>query len=130
MFVVLDTPLGERLAAKMKQAGAVSFTSVITLQEVCQGWCAVINRHRAGHDQCFGYGEFQHSMELLHELVILPFDLEAASIFRRLKADGLRVGTMDLKIAAICIAHEVLLLSRNLVDFRKIPNLSVENWLD
>lgn len=37
---------------------------------------------------------------------------------------------MDLKIAAICIAHDAMLLSRNLVDFEKVPGLRVENWLD
>ena len=37
---------------------------------------------------------------------------------------------MDLKIAAICIAHDPLLLTRNLVDFEKVPGLQVENWLD
>ena len=37
---------------------------------------------------------------------------------------------MDLKIASICIAHDALLLTRNLVDFEKVPRLKVENWLD
>ena len=37
---------------------------------------------------------------------------------------------MDLKIAAICIAHDALLPTRNLVDFAKAPGLRVENWLD
>ncbi len=37
---------------------------------------------------------------------------------------------MDLKIAAICVTHDILLLSRNLLDFQKVPGLRVENWLD
>lgn len=41
-----------------------------------------------------------------------------------------RVGAMDLKIASICLAHDCLLLSRNLVDFAKVPGLRVGNWLD
>ena len=39
-------------------------------------------------------------------------------------------GTMDLKIAAIAISHNALLLSRNLLDFQKVPGLRVEKWLD
>ena len=35
---------------------------------------------------------------------------------------------MDLKIAAIVIANEASLLSRNLMDFSKIPGLKVEDW--
>ena len=37
---------------------------------------------------------------------------------------------MDLKIAAIALSHAALLLSRNLVDFTRVPGLRVENWLD
>jgi len=37
---------------------------------------------------------------------------------------------MDLKIAAICLAHDATLLTRNVADFQNIPGLRVENWLD
>ena len=37
---------------------------------------------------------------------------------------------MDLKIAAVCVAHDALLRTRNLVDFEKVPGLRVENWMD
>ena len=37
---------------------------------------------------------------------------------------------MDLKIASIALAANATLLSRNLRDFQRIPNLSVENWLE
>jgi len=30
---------------------------------------------------------------------------------------------MDLKIAAIALAHDARLFSRNLIDFRKVPGL-------
>ncbi len=40
----------------------------------------------------------------------------------------LRIGTMDLRIAAIAIAQDALLLSKNLTDFRTVPGLSVEDW--
>jgi tRNA(fMet)-specific endonuclease VapC len=35
---------------------------------------------------------------------------------------------MDLKIAAIVLTHNALLISRNLKDFRKVPGLKVEDW--
>ncbi|MBM3862272.1 MAG: type II toxin-antitoxin system VapC family toxin [Verrucomicrobia bacterium] len=47
-----------------------------------------------------------------------------------LRKHRLRVGTMDLKIASICLAHDATLLTRNLADFQKVPGLRVENWLD
>jgi tRNA(fMet)-specific endonuclease VapC len=35
---------------------------------------------------------------------------------------------MDLKIAAIALANDATLLTRNLSDFRKIPGLRIEDW--
>jgi tRNA(fMet)-specific endonuclease VapC len=64
------------------------------------------------------------------KLQILPFDAEAAETFHRLKSAHPRTGTMDLKIAAICLAHDAMLLTRNQSDFDHIPGLRVENWLD
>lgn len=37
---------------------------------------------------------------------------------------------MDLKIAAICLTHDAMLLTRNVGDFVSIDGLRVENWLD
>ena len=59
---------------------------------------------------------------------ILDFDQPSALEFERLKASRVRIGTMDLKIAAISLAHDALLLSRNLTDFRKVPMLRVDDW--
>ena len=50
-------------------------------------------------------------------------------IFEQLSKDRLRVGTADLKIASIALAQNATLLSRNLRDFQRIPNLNVEDWL-
>jgi hypothetical protein len=46
----------------------------------------------------------------------------------RLRRSRLRIGTMDLKIAAIVLARDALLLSRNLDDFSHIPDLHVADW--
>ena len=55
------------------------------------------------------------------------FDQDALIEFERLKRSRVRIGT-DLRIAAIALARDALLLSRNLADFRKVPSLRVEDW--
>jgi tRNA(fMet)-specific endonuclease VapC len=52
----------------------------------------------------------------------------AAEEFQRLQKTRIRIGTMDLKIAAIALTSNATLLTRNLIDFRKVPDLKVEDW--
>jgi len=35
---------------------------------------------------------------------------------------------MDLRIAAIAIANDLTLLTRNAIDFERVPNLHFEDW--
>ena len=119
-----------KLNRRTTECDADLFTTIITAQEVNQGWLAAINRETAGEDQVFGYVRFQAALRDFSKITILPFDTEAAKTFARLKKLLPRLGTMDLKIAAICIVHDALLLSRNLVDFERVAGLRVENWLD
>jgi tRNA(fMet)-specific endonuclease VapC len=46
-----------------------------------------------------------------------------------LRKQRIRIGSQDLKIAAIALTRDALLLSANLRDFRHVPGLRVENWL-
>ncbi|WP_395742189.1 hypothetical protein [Prosthecobacter sp.] len=61
-------------------------TTVVTAQEVCEGWSAFIRKQKAGSEkQVHGYAQFKHSLELLMELGLLPFDEQAAAVFRDLR---------------------------------------------
>lgn len=140
MFVVLDSNhyrefatasgLGARLRQRMDESLSDAFISIITVHEATQGWLAEINRRKPGKDQIKAYRQFQDTVDGFALITVLAFDAEAAAEFHRLQALRLQVGTMDLKIAAIAVSHDALLLSRNLVDFNKVPGLRVENWLD
>jgi tRNA(fMet)-specific endonuclease VapC len=41
-----------------------------------------------------------------------------------------RIGSMDLKIACVALAHDATLLTRNTTDFAQIAGLRIENWVD
>lgn len=140
MFVVLDTnhyreilhqgPLLGPFQQRLIESGADVFTTIITVQEITQGWLAEINRKKPGRDQHRAYQQFHNAIADFALLTILAFDDEAVTVFHKLQSLQLRVGSMDLKIAAICISHQALLLTRNLVDFEKLPGLQVANWID
>lgn len=63
----------------------------------------------------------------------LPFDDSAAihyaRIRRQLEQQGQIIGPYDLQIAAICIAHDLTLVSSNTNEFSRIKRLKLENWL-
>jgi tRNA(fMet)-specific endonuclease VapC len=59
---------------------------------------------------------------------LLPFDSEAAQIFSDLRKSGVRIGTMDLRIGAIARSRGFTVLTRNIVDFERIPGLSIDDW--
>jgi tRNA(fMet)-specific endonuclease VapC len=69
----------------------------------------------------------QH-LDNYRRIPVLAFDEAAAAVFQRLRRTRLRIGTMDLKIAAIVLSRDATLLSRNLADFRQVPGLRVEDW--
>ena len=78
--------------------------------------------------QIFAYQMLHGFLESYRNTTVLDFDENAAVIFKNLKANKIRIGTMDLKIASIAIANEAILVSRNLKDFEAVPNLTVQDW--
>jgi tRNA(fMet)-specific endonuclease VapC len=49
-------------------------------------------------------------------------------VFDDLMTRRFRVATMDLRIAAIALANNSVLLTRNVRDFGKVPGLTTEDW--
>ena len=104
--------------------------TIVTAEEEMRGWIAAIHRAPAGQEQVRFYESLLALFRSLGKWTIIPFDSIAAERFLDLKHRGIRIGTMDLKIAAIALADDALLLSANLRDFQAVPDLRVENWLD
>jgi tRNA(fMet)-specific endonuclease VapC len=59
---------------------------------------------------------------------VLPFDTATASHFDRLQSQGVRLATMDLRIASIALSRGLILLTRNVADFSRVPGLVTEDW--
>lgn len=58
----------------------------------------------------------------------MDFDEQAQTVFQRLHAQRMRIGTLDLRIAAIALSREATLVTRNRQDFAGIPALNIEDW--
>ena len=120
-----SAPLRARLAT-LPPAAVV--TTIISYEGQVRGWMAYIAQTRSVAQQVEAYRRLHRQLDNYCRVPILAFDAPAAVKFQQLRRARLRIGTMDLKIAAIVLAHEATLLSRNLADFSQVPELRVENW--
>lgn len=66
-------------------------------------------------------------------LEIVPYPKEAALTYGRIRAQleksGQTIGPLDTLIAAHALYADVTLVTNNLREFSRIPNLKVENWV-
>lgn len=74
-------------------------------------------------------------LERLVELIpVLPLTqavgLEYARVRAHLKLKGTLIGPSDLWIAAHARAEGLTLVTNNVKEFKRVPHLSVENWVD
>ena len=99
--------------------------TIITVEEQMRGWLAWINRADNVHRQVLAYHELLRLFNFFSRWQVVPFDDQAATRFQNLRQQRIRIGTMDLKIAAIALVHDALLLSANLRDFQQVPDLRV-----
>ena len=122
--------VGMRLLTRLAASGDDAVVTAITVEEQLRGWLAEIRRHAKPRKQTMAYARLVRTVELHSKWTILPWDIEAVMIFESLEQKRVRIGTQDLKIAAITLAHDVTLLTRNSKDFSKVPRLKFANWLD
>ena len=63
---------------------------------------------------------------------VLDFDAAAAAEYGRLKVALAKqpIGPVDTMIAAHASSRGLMVITANLREFRRVPNLQVENWLD
>ena len=138
-MLVLDTdhvsvlgvaaPPGVELLHRIDASGQQVATTIITAEEQLRGWLAEIHRATDPHQQITAYNRLQRLIEFFAAWTVLPWDAHAADLFGRFRAGGVRIGTMDLRIACIAITHNATLLTRNSNDFANVPGLQFENWL-
>ena len=140
MVVILDTdhltviqrraePAYSRLRARLsKLAPNTVQTTIVSFEEQMRGWLAVISRVRNQSREVVAYQRLQALLRFFNEIPVLGYAEIIAARFEELRRSRLRVGSMDLKIAAIALTHDAILLSSNRKDFDQVPDLRVEDW--
>jgi len=114
---------GEALAllAELEEKGAPLYTTPITALELYRGAFLSANPER----------NLAAAKKLLASLVVLPLDDEACIIFgalsSRLRSEGRRIGDFDEVIAAIALARDREMVTRD-GHFREVAGIKVVGW--
>jgi tRNA(fMet)-specific endonuclease VapC len=114
------------------EIGFAKAVTVITLEEQMKGWLNLINKYNDRPSQSekliLAYKGMRDSVEYINKITMLDFDQLAYDCYKELIRQKVRIGTRDLRIAAITLSRNAILVTRNNKDFSKVPNLRIEDW--
>jgi tRNA(fMet)-specific endonuclease VapC len=101
--------------------------TIITAEEQLRGRLAQIQRARTGAERVRAYFFLNSTLAYFANVSIYDFDDAAEQQFQQLRSRT-RIGTQDLRIAAIALATGSVLVTRNTRDFALVPDLKTEDW--
>jgi tRNA(fMet)-specific endonuclease VapC len=101
--------------------------TIIRVEEILTGWYSPIRRAKNDAQALRAYASLHQAVEFLGRVRILPMDEEASKRFHAIRKGKYRIGTNDLRMAAIAKGHGVTLVTRNLSDFKRLPGVKFED---
>jgi len=133
---VLDTDtlslLQERHAAVLVRVAACDpndiAVTVVSVKEQLSGWYRRLRRAKKPEELAKVYDRPTATLRSLSRVAILSFSEAAIRRAKTLQAAKLNVRKMDLCIAAIALEHQAIVVTRNVRDFQRVPNLVVADW--
>ena len=102
--------------------------TIITAEEQLRGRLKMVKSAKNAASIVAAYSKLRDTLSFFCEIKILPFDTLAAEKFADLKLQKIRIGTQDLRIAAIALSVDGAVVTRNLRDFLRVPSLVIEDW--
>jgi len=122
-------PRTDRLKSHLANAGSDDVgVCLISLHEQFLGVHALINQAKNTTALLRGYEMLAIVYASYQHMPVISFDQSAASRLEELRARGIRIGAMDLRIAAIALSRNLILVSSNATDFQKVSGLIIEDW--
>ena len=102
--------------------------TIVTVEEQLRGRLAQITKATTAAHLNERYRWLGETVDQLARLPVLYFDDKATSLYETLLSRRVRIGTQDLRIAAIVLGQSAVLLTRNSQDFSRIPELQIDDW--
>ena len=102
--------------------------TVITVEEQMRGWLNAIRQSSRPDRLLWAYIGLRTGVEFFNGVNLLDFDREAYNCYADLIRQRIRIGTQDLRIAAIALSRNAILVTRNRRDFARVPDLRLSDW--
>ena len=110
---------------------AQQFVPIVVIEEAMRGRLDAIRKAQAGSPRSNlekAYHDFEASLTDFRQFQVLPYTAAAHAQFKAWRTAKIRIGTQDLRIAAICLAHGATLVTRNARDYTQVPGLNLDVW--
>ncbi|MEA5468376.1 type II toxin-antitoxin system VapC family toxin [Spirulina sp. 06S082] len=104
------------------------FLTIISAEEQIRGRLNIIRRASSSEEVIIAYRRLRTLLDDLKNINLLDFSMEAAIIYNNLVRQKIRIGTRDLRIAAIALSVKGIVVTRNRRDFEKVPGLALQDW--
>ena len=106
------------------------FVSVPSFHEQAIGFHAMLQAARTREQTLKAFRLFDQILKDFARLQVLPFDERAYDTLQQIRSNSRRVAINDMRIAAVAMSRGFVVLTRNTVDFGRIPGLMIEDGLD
>lgn len=103
-------------------------TTIVSVEEQLSGWYTLLRRAKTARELVPVYQRMSDTVRFPSSLTVLSFTEEAANRYEKLRRACPRVSRMDLRIGAIAMSCNAILVTRNLRDFGAIEALTVVDW--
>lgn len=121
------------IAAKLSTISLVELSlPVVVVEEVMRGRLNAIRQAQSKKkiiELTEAYIRFSYSVEAAAHFPILHYTSNADILLQEWRSQKIKVGSQDLRIAAICVSQNIKLATRNRHDFERVPGLTLEYWI-
>jgi tRNA(fMet)-specific endonuclease VapC len=129
LFLAGNQKLIERVTQEIPHV----VTTIVTVQELFNGWAGRVNDPAEANNLVRIYGKLWQTTEFLKTIEILTFSELANTYYQRLTSKHKLLAKKklekDMRIAAIALSVGGIIITRKQKDFSQVPDLKIEDWI-
>ena len=122
----------QKLIYRVTQKVPHVVTTIVTVQELFNGWAGRGNDLAEANNLVRIYGKLWQTTEFLKTIEILTFSELANTYHQNLilehKILAKKKLEKDMRIAAIALSVDGTIITRNHKDFSQVPGIKIEDW--